>query len=84
MIARSTPVGIARKGSGMQPAKITTEAGVAQWVCPNCDQKLAEIVGRRVVIRAGKIQVSVCVDHEPEQTCFRCGAVSSLSVIVAA
>ncbi len=58
-------------------AKITDEHGVRVWRCPNCNQKLAEIHGSRIVIRAGQAIISVRTP-EIEQTCPRCGACSEV------
>lgn len=62
----------------MQPASIVTEDGHTYWMCPNCGQKLAEIVGTQVVISAGKIRVFVEATKEPGQACYRCGMPSVL------
>jgi len=61
---------------GIQPAKITSEAGHVWWKCPNCTRRLAEIVGGRVVIEARDRQISIGIDKEPEQSCPKCGQVS--------
>lgn len=60
------------------PAKITTERGLPMWRCPNCGQKLAEILGDRVVIKAGTRTISLPVGVEQDQVCWRCGTMSAL------
>lgn len=61
-------------------ARIVLANGVAHWRCPNCGQKLAEIIGGRVVISVGHCRVSIAVASEPDQVCWKCGQVSSLPV----
>lgn len=65
----------------MHPAAIVTEDGRDYWMCPNCGQKLAEIIGTQVVISAGKIRVFVESEKEPGQACFRCGMPSVLKTV---
>jgi len=60
----------------MRSAIITTHNGTAEWHCPNCDQKLAEIIGQRVVIRARERLISLRSDVEPDQVCWKCGTTS--------
>lgn len=62
--------------STIQPAIITTNNGTAEWHCPNCDQKLAEIIGSRVVIRARERLISLRSDVEQDQVCWKCGTTS--------
>lgn len=59
-------------------AKVTNERGCKAWRCPNCDRKLAEIVGSRVIIRSGDIMISLGIHTNPDQTCPRCGTSSVL------
>lgn len=61
------------------PAKITNEQGTRAWRCPNCDAKLAEIVGKRVVIRARDRLISLRSDVEQDQVCWKCGIMSYLN-----
>lgn len=61
-----------------QAAKIVIRAGHTWWLCPNCSQKLAEIIGDRIVIRSGPIMITLGKHTEPDQTCHRCGASSLL------
>lgn len=46
------------------------------WACPNCGTKLAEIVGRRAVIRYERRVWSMALDADPQQTCGKCGETS--------
>lgn len=57
-------------------AKITNEQGTRSWRCPNCDAKLAEILGKRVVIRAQDRLISLRSDVEQDQVCWKCGTTS--------
>ncbi len=65
----------------MQPAiakaKITNEHGVKTWRCPNCEMKMAEFHGTRIVIKAGQGIISIRTP-EIEQTCPRCGECSEV------
>ncbi len=64
------------------PAKVTIDKNrVKSWRCPNCDQKLGEILGNRVVVKAGSITLFFSLRNDPEQSCFRCGTSSSLKPI---
>lgn len=63
----------------IQNARITTERGHSWWRCPNCHQKLAEIIGNRVVIRVGERMLSLPAEREPDQVCWKCGTTSVLS-----
>lgn len=63
----------------MHDAKIVNVGGCKVWHCPNCDQKLAEIVGSRVVIRIKERMISLSSNAEPDQVCWRCGTTSVLS-----
>lgn len=60
----------------IQTAIVTTHRGAVEWHCPNCDQKLAEIVGQRVVIRVKDRTITLRSDLEPDQVCWKCGATS--------
>lgn len=59
--------------------KITNERNVRVWRCPNCNQKLAEIHGTRVVIRVQSTTITLRTP-EIEQTCPRCGECSEVEV----
>jgi hypothetical protein len=59
-------------------AKVVSENGHTWWKCPNCDQKLAELVGARVVIRVHSRLISLPRDLEQDQVCWRCGLTSVL------
>jgi predicted RNA-binding Zn-ribbon protein involved in translation (DUF1610 family) len=59
-------------------AKIVSISGVREWHCPNCGTKLAEILGRRVVIRVRDRLISLRSDVEPDQVCWKCGTTSNL------
>lgn len=48
------------------------------WRCPNCNAKLAEIVGERVVIRMRNRRLSLPAIDDIDQVCWRCGVVSVL------
>ena len=61
-----------------KPARIETIAGTREWHCPNCDAKLGEIIGERVVIRVRDRLISLRSDVEQDQVCWRCGITSSL------
>lgn len=58
-------------------ARIANEHGARVLRCPNCDQKLAEMHGARIVIKAGQTTVSIRT-REAELTCPRCGACSEV------
>lgn len=60
------------------PAKVVLEKGCRWWRCPNCGQKMAELVGERVVIKAAGVLISLRA-RPVEQGCPRCGMVSELS-----
>lgn len=62
----------------MHTATIVTESGDAWWLCPNCRQKLAEIIGSRVVIVARERRIFIAATHESDQVCWRCGVPSAL------
>lgn len=62
----------------MMSATINRKDGHTWWLCPNCLLKLGEVIGQRVVIVAGERRITMAVRNEPEQTCPRCGEVSSL------
>lgn len=62
----------------IEPAKITTEHGFEVWRCPNCEQKLADIIGMRVVIKVGERRISLRSDVEQDQVCWKCGMTSVL------
>lgn len=61
-----------------EPAKVVTEQGISTWRCPNCDQKLGNILGVRVVIRVSDRLISLPATVEPDQVCWRCGTTSVL------
>jgi DNA-directed RNA polymerase subunit RPC12/RpoP len=48
------------------------------WCCANCGAKLAEIVGKRAVIRYERRQWSQSLDADPWQACPTCGEVNGL------
>ena len=60
----------------MMAAKISRDHGSTVWLCPNCDQKLAEIIGQRVVIRVRERLISLRSDVEQDQVCWKCGTTS--------
>lgn len=60
------------------PATIEASGGRHWWRCPNCGQKLGEVVGERVIIEAGRRRLRMPVRTEPEQDCPRCGAASAI------
>ncbi len=64
----------------MKDAKIVTEAGHTWWKCPNCTQRLAEIIGERVVIRSQDRLISLRSDADQDQVCWRCGIMSRLDL----
>jgi uncharacterized C2H2 Zn-finger protein len=51
-----------------------------RWVsCPGCGQKLGEIVGDRLIVKAGHaLALAITVRNDQEATCPRCFAVSVL------
>lgn len=48
------------------------------WRCPNCQLRLGEIIGKRVIIQIGSRQVRMPVANTPETDCPRCGETSRL------
>jgi rubrerythrin len=64
----------------IQPAKVVVADGRRWWSCPNCNRRLAEIVGDRAVVEIGERRYTMAVRAEPDQTCPRCGTVSVLEV----
>lgn len=60
-------------------AKVVTQAGHTWWCCPNCSKKLAEIVGKRIIIRIGATMISLGTHTNPDVTCPKCGASSVLA-----
>jgi hypothetical protein len=60
-------------------ARILLVNGVQEWHCPNCDAKLAEIIGARVVIRVRERLISLRSDVEQDQVCWKCGTTSHLN-----
>lgn len=77
MIARSTPIGV--NLNPVRPAAILTNGKAVSWLCPNCQAKLAEIVGSRVVVRSGDRRITMELRWQPTQDCPRCGCVSQVS-----
>lgn len=65
--------------SGVAKAKVEMRDGRRFWFCPNCGQKLGEIVGCRVIIVVGPRQVRMPVEKRPEQDCPRCGVASEVA-----
>lgn len=61
-----------------EPGLQRTICGDTWWLCPNCEQRLGKIIGNRIVIRVGKVMLSVSAHADPEQTCPICGAVSAI------
>ena len=57
---------------------VVVEGQHVWWRCPNCRFRLAELIGKRAVIKAGSITVSVAIQAEPDQTCPKCGATSAI------
>jgi len=58
--------------------RIETRDGRRWWSCPNCGQKLGEVVGTRIVMITGARQIRMPVDKEPEYDCPRCEQASRL------
>ena len=54
---------------------------VIRWECPNCGQRLADVMGDRVVIKTGDRRISFPLRDGTEQTCPKCGAYSELRLI---
>jgi ribosomal protein S27AE len=64
-------------------ARIETVQGHRWWKCPNCGQKMGEVVGQRVIISVGDRQIRMPSANQPEQDCPRCGQSSVLEDVAA-
>ncbi len=62
----------------VRPATVETRQQRRWWLCPNCGQKMGEIVGARVLVSIGDRQLRMPLRNEPEQDCPRCGETSQL------
>lgn len=62
----------------MEPARIVVVNGDREWHCPNCNARLAQLIGERVVIRVRDRLISMRSDVEPDQVCWKCGITSNL------
>ena len=60
------------------PARVETRQGRRWWLCANCGAKLGEVVGARVIIKAGATEVRLPVEKGPERDCPKCGQASGL------
>lgn len=65
------------------PARIEIAHGRRWWLCPNCRQKLGEVVGGRVIIAIGDRQIRMPTRNQPDQDCPRCGQTSVLGDVAA-
>ena len=49
-----------------------------KWQCPNCGQRLGDVMGERVVIRISERRISVPLRDGIDQACWKCGTHSEL------
>lgn len=58
-----------------------TGVSVITWNCPNCQQRLGDVVGERVVIKVAGRNISIPLRDGIDQSCPRCGAYSELRML---
>lgn len=61
--------------------KETTGIVIIKWECPNCGQRLGDVLGDRVVIKVSGRSISVPLRDGVDQSCPRCGAYSEIRLI---
>ena len=52
-----------------------------KWQCPNCGQRLGDVMGERVVIRISERRISVPLRNGIDQTCWKCVAHSEIRLL---
>jgi ribosomal protein L37AE/L43A len=62
----------------MEAARIVVVNGDREWHCPNCNTRLAQLIGDRVVIRVRDRVITMRADLEPDQVCWKCGTTSHI------
>ena len=64
-----------------KPNPVVTQIAVIKWECPNCGQRLGDVMGDRVVIKVTGRRISIPLRNGTDQACPKCGAYSELRMI---
>lgn len=64
-----------------KPKPAATHITVIKWECPNCGQRLGDVMGDRVVIKMSDRRISIPLRDGTDQTCWKCGAYSELRLL---
>ncbi len=64
-----------------KPGPVVEHIVFIRWECPNCGQRLGDVMGDRVVIKMSDRRISIPLREGVDQACWKCGTHSELRMI---